>query len=146
MRVLRTDVYVGGLCWPAGSVPPPGIADRITNQQAWTEVPDAESDTEAPTPADPPAPPVVIEPVPEQPNDDAGDDLVIGEVVADDGSPSDPLPPGAPSVQAPPRSGRGSGIEAWREFALLNDVDVRAGAERAEIIAACEDAGLLDEE
>ncbi len=41
-------------------------------------------------------------------------------------------------VQEPPRSGKGSGVTAWREFAARPDVnlDVPADASREEIIAA----------
>ncbi|MFQ6851270.1 hypothetical protein K7395_24735 [Streptomyces filamentosus] len=47
---------------------------------------------------------------------------------------------------APPRSGRGSGVEAWREFAEQHDVEVPAGATRDDIIAACEAAELVERE
>ncbi|MFC8658107.1 hypothetical protein ACFUCT_23345 [Streptomyces parvus] len=47
---------------------------------------------------------------------------------------------------APPRSGRGSGIEAWREFAEKNDLEVPAEASRDDIIAACEAAELIARE
>ncbi|MEW1867040.1 hypothetical protein AB0420_02380 [Streptomyces caelestis] len=48
--------------------------------------------------------------------------------------------------EAPPRSGRGSGVEAWRQFAEQNDLDVPADAGREDIIAAAEDAGLIERE
>jgi hypothetical protein len=47
---------------------------------------------------------------------------------------------------APPRSGRGSGVEAWRQFAAQNDLDVPADASREDIIAAAEDADLIERE
>ncbi|RPK76620.1 hypothetical protein EES45_22945 [Streptomyces sp. ADI97-07] len=49
-------------------------------------------------------------------------------------------------VEAPPRSGRGSGIEAWREFAEQHDIEAPAGASRDDIIAACEAAELVERE
>lgn len=49
-------------------------------------------------------------------------------------------------VEAPPRSGRGSGIEAWRQFAEQRDVEVPAEASREDIIAACEAAGVVERE
>lgn len=49
-------------------------------------------------------------------------------------------------VEAPPRSGRGSGIDAWRAFAEQHDVEVAADASREDIIAACEAAELIERE
>ena len=48
--------------------------------------------------------------------------------------------------QAPPRSGRGSNIDAWRRFAEQNGVEYDTHASREEIIAACEQAGLVEQE
>ncbi|WP_406337373.1 hypothetical protein [Streptomyces sp. NBC_00649] len=48
--------------------------------------------------------------------------------------------------EAPPRSGRGSGIEAWRAFAEQHGVDVAEDATRDDVIAACEAAGLTEAE
>ncbi|MFE5658370.1 hypothetical protein ACFQ9H_19535 [Streptomyces sp. NPDC056517] len=53
---------------------------------------------------------------------------------------------GAGDVQAPPRSGRGSGIEAWRAFLADHEIGVDADASREEIIAAAEQAGLVEPE
>ena len=49
-------------------------------------------------------------------------------------------------VAAPPRTGRGSGINAWRDFAAAHSVNVPENASREDIIAACENAGLIDSE
>ncbi|MFJ8855243.1 hypothetical protein [Streptomyces sp. NPDC102437] len=49
-------------------------------------------------------------------------------------------------VEAPPRSGRGSGVEAWRAFAEQHDVEVAAAASREDIIAACEAADVVERE
>jgi len=49
-------------------------------------------------------------------------------------------------VEAPPRSGRGSGVEAWRAFAEQHELDVAADATREDIIAAAESAGLIEPE
>ncbi|MGC4946177.1 hypothetical protein ACLQ2N_08220 [Streptomyces sp. DT224] len=51
-----------------------------------------------------------------------------------------------PPVEAPPRSGRGSGVEAWREFAAQHELDVDADASREDIIAAAETAELIERE
>lgn len=36
----------------------------------------------------------------------------------------------------PPRTGKGSGVEAWREYAKSTNVDVPEDAKKAEIVAA----------
>ncbi|MGA5869257.1 hypothetical protein [Streptomyces cinereoruber] len=46
----------------------------------------------------------------------------------------------------PPRSGRGSGIDAWRKYAEDNGVEYDTHASREEIIAAAEQAGLIEPE
>jgi hypothetical protein len=51
-----------------------------------------------------------------------------------------------PTVEAPPRSGRGSSVDAWRTFAEQRDLDVPADATREDIIAAAEDAGMIERE
>ncbi|WP_329151223.1 hypothetical protein OIU91_28385 [Streptomyces sp. NBC_01456] len=57
-----------------------------------------------------------------------------------------PTPPGAGGVEAPPRSGKGSGVEAWRSFADRKGVDVDQDATREDVIAACEAAGVVERE
>ncbi|MGA5489566.1 hypothetical protein ACPCK1_17640 [Streptomyces pseudogriseolus] len=60
-----------------------------------------------------------------------------------------PTPTGAgggSGDEAPPRSGRGSGVEAWRAYAEQHDVEVAADASREDIIAACEAAGVVERE
>lgn len=46
----------------------------------------------------------------------------------------------------PPRSGRGSGLEAWGSFAQANGVGVDSDMARDDIIAACEAAGVIERE
>jgi len=53
---------------------------------------------------------------------------------------------GGRTAGAPPRSGRGSGIEAWRAFAEQNGVGVDSDMSREDIIAAAEAAGVVDRE
>jgi hypothetical protein len=48
--------------------------------------------------------------------------------------------------EAPPRSGRGSGVEAWRAFAEQHELDVAPDASREDIIAAAEAAELIERE
>ncbi|MFG2458152.1 hypothetical protein ACGFWE_13925 [Streptomyces sp. NPDC048523] len=49
-------------------------------------------------------------------------------------------------LEAPPRAGKGSGVEAWRDFAARKGVDVDQDASREQIIAACEAAGVVPRE
>ncbi|SDL33088.1 hypothetical protein [Streptomyces indicus] len=72
-----------------------------------------------------------------------GDQDDGGEQQLDDQGDGDQAP--APS-EAPPRSGRGSGVEAWRKFAEQHDVEVPADATREDVIAACEAAGVIEPE
>lgn len=58
----------------------------------------------------------------------------------------DPNARTATTDEAPPRSGRGSGVEAWRAYAARHDLDVPADASREDIIAAAEDADLIERE
>lgn len=50
------------------------------------------------------------------------------------------------TAEAPPRSGRGSGVEAWRKFAEQNGIGTDSDMTREEIIAAAEAAGLIEPE
>ncbi|GGX01941.1 hypothetical protein [Streptomyces chryseus] len=50
------------------------------------------------------------------------------------------------ALDAPPRSGRGSGIDAWRRFAEQNSVEYATDASREDIIAAAEAAGVVEPE
>lgn len=62
----------------------------------------------------------------------------------DPGAAGSPTPTGA--GEAPPRSGRGSGIDAWRKYVEDNGVDMPTDATREELIAAAETAGLIERE
>jgi hypothetical protein len=57
-----------------------------------------------------------------------------GESPADDEAPAELVPP--------PKSGAGSGVEAWRAYAEANDVEIPADAKREQIWAALADAGI----
>ncbi|MFE9810703.1 hypothetical protein [Streptomyces sp. NPDC005548] len=46
--------------------------------------------------------------------------------------------------EAPPRTGRGSGIEAWLAFAEQHDVGTDSDMTRDDVIAACEAAGVIE--
>lgn len=49
-------------------------------------------------------------------------------------------------VPEPSRSGRGSSLDAWRSFAESNGVGVDSEMSRDDIIAACEQAGVVSTE
>jgi hypothetical protein len=72
--------------------------------------------------------------------DDGGEPADVG--FDDSGAQQSPTGAG----EAPPRSGRGSGIDAWRRFAEQNGVGIDSDMSREEIIAAAEDAGLVERE
>jgi len=72
---------------------------------------------------------------------------VVAAPAADpDAGGSAPPPTEKSETQAPPRSGRGSGEKAWAQFAHARGVQVPEGAGRDDIIAACEQAGVVDPE
>lgn len=56
-----------------------------------------------------------------------------------------PDPASAPAAgEVPPRAGKGSGREAWAKFAEAAGVAFDAETSRDEIIAACEQAGVIE--
>lgn len=56
-----------------------------------------------------------------------------------------PTPTGT-GATPPPRSGKGSGVEAWREFADRKGVGTDDEMSRDDVIAACEAAGVIERE
>jgi hypothetical protein len=78
----------------------------------------------------------VVEPVPPPapatPPADTADSGVDEPPV--DETPADPVPP--------PRSGAGSGVEAWRAYAAAHEVEVPADAKREQIWVILADAGV----
>lgn len=130
-RELTAVVVMGGEVYGPGYInpPPADVAEQITNPGAWgEEKPVTGSDspqggqTEEPaTPSAPPATPAPTEPA-----------LTPA-----------PEPPPAQDNEPPPRSGAGSGVEAWRAFATAKGVAYPAGAKREDIIAACENAKVI---
>lgn len=49
-----------------------------------------------------------------------------------------------PARTEPPRSGAGSGVNAWRTFAETHGVDVADDASRDDIIAELEERGIIE--
>jgi len=93
---------------------PDWAEDRITNPKAWADYEPPTKDTPAPVAA-----PVVPEPA----------------KVTDDETIED--------SDAPPRGGPGSGRTVWQEFAEAHEVEISNSASKADIIAACEAAGII---
>lgn len=69
-----------------------------------------------------------------------------GDEPADSSPVEVPVPVGAGDLEAPPRSGKGSGAAEWRAFAERKGVDVDQDATREDVIAACEAAGAVERE
>lgn len=82
---------------------------------------------------------------------DWAEGLVGDHVLAGDDMPDlDETDPDDPSREAlgdgpPPKSGKGSGEAAWRAYAAQHGVDVPAGTDRGDIIAALDAAGVPTE-
>lgn len=88
-------------------------------------------------------------PVAEKIGDHAWDD--DGEVRGEDvhepvDEDTNPGPKAPAPVEAPPRSGRGSGVDAWRAFAEQNGLDVDEDRTRDEIVADLEERGVIEPE
>ncbi|WP_053065479.1 hypothetical protein [Micromonospora sp. RV43] len=145
---LASYVHVGGRRFGPEDEVPADVAALITNPKAWeggappTRV---ESGTtartpEAQAPGDPPSQAAQeYEMTPEEIQALAGDDADAGDAgdsAADGDKPA--------QIPAPRRSGRGSGVDAWAAFAATQGVEVEADASRDEIIAACEQAGVIE--
>ncbi|MFF5285191.1 hypothetical protein [Streptomyces sp. NPDC013171] len=78
---------------------------------------------------------------------DDTDDVLIGESGPETVGFTGPRADGSGGdVEVPPRSGRGSGIDAWRAFLADHEINVDADASREDMIAAAEQAGLVEPE
>ena len=56
----------------------------------------------------------------------------------------EPAPAPARGPDPPPRTGRGSGLQAWADFAAELGVTYPTSASRDDIIAACQAANVID--
>ncbi|MFJ8760841.1 hypothetical protein [Streptomyces cyaneofuscatus] len=114
-RRLKTYVHVGGIAYGPGDQVPKDVAKKI-GDHAWENVPTY-----------------------------VGEDGPETVQFADPGGTKQPgggTPP--TEVEAPPRSGKGSGIDAWQAFAHEHGVGTDSDMSRDDIIAACERAGLVE--
>ncbi|MFI8853680.1 hypothetical protein ACIGW3_26290 [Streptomyces sp. NPDC053499] len=71
---------------------------------------------------------------------------VAGRIGAHAWEGTDTEPSAATQTEAPPRSGRGSGVDAWRAYAEAYGVAVDDEMSRDDVIAACERAGVIEPE
>ena len=148
-RELIAVVVTGGVVYGPGykNPPPDDVAATITNPSVWGEA----SDVDVPA-ADRP---VLVEPV-EHPHDvplvpGAEPDSEPGEAPAEPHTPEPAVDtPAAPAEpvkvdedEVPPRSGKGSGLTAWKAFADAHGVSYPEDASRDDIILACEEAKLI---
>lgn len=163
-RELTRLVILDGVAWPAGSVPPAEVAARITNPLCWQAVEDepglpwgpegTPKVSTASQPVIPAAPATGITNLDEKSGDSAVPDASPGTVIArsDLEYPVGEYPladdkgdqaQAGPEVLEPPRSGQGASTAAWQTFARQHEVEVASDATRSEIIAACQDAGVI---
>lgn len=112
---LASYVHVGGKRYGPDDPIPDDVARRITNPNAW------EGGR-----------------LPDGAANDGGSTSEGATGEGDSGGSGGEQP-------APPRSGPGSSQEAWQEWAAGRpDLGVAAGAKKADIMAAAENAGLID--
>ncbi|MFD8496334.1 hypothetical protein [Amycolatopsis sp. NPDC059657] len=136
MGRLRTTVHVtddAGATHVFGpySAVPDWATEKITNPKVWEVEPERGQASIITEP--PPAPPA--DPVPAAAADEAVQQQPVGDGdQSPAAAPTEPLP-------EPPRSGKGSGADAWREYAMSTGWfdSVSEDANREEIIAAVDE-------
>ncbi|WP_431881827.1 hypothetical protein [Micromonospora chalcea] len=126
---LSGRVYAGGQWYGPDDDVPAEVARTIDNPKAW-------EGGKMPTFDDEPAEAVTAT---------AG-----GSTTSTDGgpgqSPAGQDGDGQLRLPAPARAGKGSGKDVWEAYLKANGVTVEPGASREDMIAAAEDAGLVDKE
>ncbi|MEU4218131.1 hypothetical protein [Actinoplanes sp. NPDC026623] len=137
-RRLAAWVIIDGRAYGPDHDLPADIAERITNPHAW---PPEHASAPEPEPvfAGPAAPTWNLDATPApKPAPEPAPDPAPVLVLPDSGGGG-----GLPAVVPPPRSGKGSGVEAWRAYAAAMHVSVADDTDRGDIIAACVRAGHL---
>lgn len=160
IAVRITNPAAWALDTPTHSAVSAPLVPTLSNADAADQVTAGRHDTAVPDPAVPNAAAADGGPADESPADDVPapepdmphpavpdemvstrDENVSRDITAPSPDTDEVEAPAA--VSPPPRSGKGSGIEAWRAYARALRVPVPDGAERADIITACEKAGHL---
>ena len=108
---IAAYVHVAGFRLEPGDVPPPAIADQVTNPKAWTT--EAPTEPERPLREEAPAVEVTDKGTPEK-EDVAQED--------DGDQAQDPVVEG----EDPPRPGKSAKVEVWRAY-ILDVADVTEG-------------------
>lgn len=120
--ILRRPDTIETAAFRAGEEVPEWAEALITNPEAWADDADASGSAESEA-------------------DDAGEE--IGAAESTDEKPADDE--AAQAVAVPPLSGKGSGIEAWRAYALANGLEADEEATRQEIIDGLKAEGIAVE-
>jgi hypothetical protein len=115
-RRLRTFVHVGGVAYGPDDEVPAEVAEQI-GDHAWAD---------------------------EDGDQDDGDETRVG--FEDPRAQQSPTPTSGGTGEAPPRSGRGSGRDAWVAYAEANGLDVGEDRTREQIIADLEERGVIERE
>lgn len=110
---IAAFVHVAGVLLVPGDMPPPGLADQVTNPKAWRAAPEAPEPRRFETPDQGDQDPATEE------NDttgQTGDDPVTPEQTEDPVEEPEPGP--APDVEGeePPRPAKTAKVETWREY------------------------------
>jgi hypothetical protein len=168
---LRSAVSIDGVMYSAGTVPPDDVLPKVGSHM-WVPgfvppTPAASEDSESEpewdreqeqAPAEPGE--VPVEPVGPEPEEEStdepsapaatpeGDEEPVSDAPDADQEDADEseTPAPQPVGKVPARSGRGSSLAAWLDFAEANGVEVPVDAERHDVIAACEEARLVPSE
>lgn len=150
-RKLRTYVHVhddetgtSKVYGPNDDVPA-AVAKKIKNPDVWADEPvtvGINDPGNSGTPSEEEAAKLAADAA--KATQEAADATAAAAQSSEDGGDGDPGNSGTPVDQPPPRTGAGSGAEAWRAYAGRQGVDVPPDASRDDVIGALEDAGKLE--
>lgn len=120
---IAAFVHVAGVLLVPGDVPPPGLADQVTNPKAWRAAPEVAEPRRFETSGQGEQDPATEE---NETPGQTGDDPVIPEQTEDRVEDTEPGP--APDVEGeePPRPAKTAKVEVWREY-IFAVADVTKG-------------------
>lgn len=155
-ELIKVVILDGEIYGPGYTNPPPdSVAEQITNASVWGDEADSSPQGGEPEEVVPAVPDVVSEPVEGvgigQPHPAVVEEPTPVEVVTEEPAEVVTEESAAPvveepkddDVEVPPRSGAGSGADAWRAFATAKGVTVGPEDRRDDIIEACEKAKVI---